>query len=347
MSPRGVRLLTYASRVAMVRTAGAFALLLGTYVLIDAVESASAAGVSLARVASLYPLKLPLVAAHVAPVAAALGAVLALGALKRAGEWDAAAAAGVGPTSLLAGLAVLPIAFAVAAVPLVRVGAPRSLARYEAGTFAPAVRASAAARWIRDGARVVQVRGDGANQTRVAVELERGADGRVIAWLGPCGVGDARCAWRRDTGWSRSGATKEAAPIGAIATAPAPSAYGLVGASLTSAELSALADRIEAQGQPASGLRAEAALRTAVAAACAVVPALALLLAMAFGTTRAARLVGLGLGATAAYWIALSLAWNGALGGALSPRWVDLGVPLVFAAAIAASALPRGIAGRT
>ena len=59
-----VRLVAYVQRLAAARLVGAFALLLGIYVLIDAIESASAAGLPLAAIAAAYPFKLPLVAAQ-------------------------------------------------------------------------------------------------------------------------------------------------------------------------------------------------------------------------------------------------------------------------------------------
>jgi hypothetical protein len=347
MPPRGFRLFAYAWRVALVRAAGAFALLLGMYVLVDGVESASAARVSLSRMASLYPYKLPLIAAHVAPVAVSIAVVLGLGALRRRGEWDAAAAAGIAPRAMLGGLLAVPFACALAAVPLVHSAAPLALARYEAGTFPAAAPRIEGRHWLRDGRRLERVR-DTRPGAALEIEIERDDGGRALAWDGPCGDGERRCSWRRAGAWEKSGGPERRAVLPReIPREPVPTAYGLVGASLTSARLAALAGALERQGQTAFGLKAERSLRTALAAACAIVPALALLLAIASGTTRDARLVGIGLGAAALYWLALSLAWNGASSGALCARWVDTGVPLSMAIAIAAIAGFRAATRRT
>jgi lipopolysaccharide export LptBFGC system permease protein LptF len=346
MPPRGCRLLRYLFRIVLVRAALAAAILVAMYVIIDTVESASSARVPLARIAALYLFKLPQIAVHVAPVAAALAVVLALGALERRGERDAAAAAGLGPGFLLVGLVAVPCALAVAVLPLAHELAPRALSRFEEGAFPrDARRTATSSRWIRDGARFVLLEGSAEGAERALVALERGADGRTVSWSGPCGEGARRCGWRRERGWLDRGGGDTAAPAARSASRePAPTTYGLVGTSLTSAELLELSDRLDAQGQSSCALRAELALRNAAAAACVIVPVLALLLALASGTSRDTRLVGIAIASAAAYWLALSLAWNGAVACAVSPSWIDVGVPLAFAFAIAAAAAVRATA---
>ena len=334
MAIRPVRLVVYLWRLALVRLAGAFALLLGVYVLVDAIESASFARLPLATIMAAYPFKLPLVAAHVAPLACTLSTLLALGALKRRGEWDAAAAAGISPLPLLAGLVAIPFTIALAALPLVHDLAPVSLARFEQRTSNPGVRAAAASWWATEGHALVKW-SDGDGDPRIDVAVERGEDGRATSWRGACREGRACRSWHRG-GWS-SGTSLPSSARGAgkPARAPSPSSYGFVGASLTSSEIGGLARDLEAHGQSAHALRAELALRTAVAAGAAIVPALALILAFAFGTARETRLVGLSLVTAAAYWVTLATAWNGAALGALSPVWVYAGVPAAFVAVTA------------
>jgi len=348
MAIRPVRLVLYLWRLALARLAGAFALLLGVYVLVDAIESASSSRLPMAAILAAYPFKLPLVAAHVAPLACALSALLALGALKRRGEWDAAAAAGIPPFPLLAGLAAIPCAIALAALPVVHELAPESLARFEQGTSSLEVDAAARTWWAREGRALVRWRDTGGDP-RIDVAIERGERGRAISWRRACPQGRA-CRSGRDGAWiDGPEPTSSAHGVGTPARAPAPSSYGFVGASLTSSEIRSLARDLEAQGQGTHALRAELALRTAVAAGAAIVPALALVLAFAFGTARETRLVGLGLLTAAAYWVALAVAWNGAALGALSPAWVFAGVPAAFAAvtaAVAARAFVRSTGAR-
>jgi len=325
-----VRLMVYLWRLVLARLAGAFVLLLGVYVLIDAIESASSARLPLVMIMAAYPFKLPLVAAHVAPLACTLSVLLAFGALKRRGEWDAAAAAGIPPLPLLAGLGAIPCAFALAALPLVHDLAPVSLARFEQRISNHDVRAVARYWWATEGRALVKW-SDGDGDPRIDVAIERGEDGRATSWRGACRKGRACSLWHRG-GWS-SGTSlpSSAGGAGKPARAPAPSSYGFVGASLRSSEIRGLARVLEAHGQSAHALSAELALRTAVAAGAAIVPALALVLAFAFGTARETRLVGLGLLTAAAYWVTLATVWNGAALGALSPVWVFAGVPVAFA----------------
>ena len=331
-----VRIVTYLWRLAAVRLVGAFALLLGVYVLIDAIETASSARLPVTAIAAVYLFKLPLVAAHVAPLACAFSVLLAYGVFKRRGEWDAAAAAGIGPLAMLAGLAAIPLAIALAAIPLVHAFAPWSLARFEEETSASSAGA-AGTWWARDGRALVKWQdADGDPPTGIAIE--RGPDGRATSWRGACRGGQV-CTWQREVGWREGGTVSATVGFKEPARAPRPSAYGFGGASLASSEIRDLARDLETHGQNAHALRAELALRTAVAAGVAIVPALALALAFAFGTSRDTRLVGVGLVAAAAYWFVLAAAWNGVALGALSPLWVSAGVPGAFAAGAAAVSL--------
>jgi lipopolysaccharide export LptBFGC system permease protein LptF len=335
MAARGLRLITYLWRLELQRFAAAFALLLGVYVLIDAVESASAARLALGRIATAYPLKLPLVAAHVAALACTLGTLLTLGVLRRRGEWDAAAAAGISPLKMIVGLAAVPLVVALISLPLVHALAPRSMARYEAMTAGITPAAAADAWWSRDGERLSKWREEG-GAPRERVAIERDGDGRAIRWRGACGP-ERECAWSRAGGWGDGGVGAMPARGGEAAPkrVPAPGAYGFVGGSLASAELSALSADLERQGQSASALRAELSLRTALAVGAFVVPVLALAFALVLGASRATRLVALGLLVGAAYWLTLAAAWNGAAAGALPAAWVSLGVPCAFAAVAA------------
>lgn len=345
---RGLRLARYVSRLVLVRAAGAAAVLTAMYVLVDGVESASFAGASPARVAALYLFKLPAVAVHVAPVAAALATVLALGALVRRGELDAAAAAGLGPGFLVCGLVAVPCALSALLLPTAHVLAPRALSRFERGLSPGGAPREPATdrRWVRLGSAFALVDGSGGESDRPVVLIDRREDGRAASWSGPCGPGGERCRWTSDGGWlpPGSGLPPSLPAIGAVREPP-PSAFGIVGASLTSGELRALSSRLEARGRPSTALRAELALRNAIAAACVIVPALSLLLALGTGTSRDTRLVGIAVASAAAYWLALSLAWNAALSGAISPGWIDAGVPAAFGAAIAVAAGAKAATG--
>jgi hypothetical protein len=80
--------------------------------------------------------------------------------------------------------------------------------------------------------------------------------------------------------------------------------------------------------------------------ACALLPLLGLLLAVASELGRASALSGLALALGVGYWLFTAVAWNGAVAGAWSASWICPGVAVVFAAILVAALAARGRFGR-
>jgi len=332
-----LRLDRYLVSLVALRSAGALLAACAIYASIDLVEATSLSEVPAADVLAAYPLRIPSVAAQVLPVALVLGVLLSVASSRGRGEWDALLSAGLSPGRLGAGLLAVPLAGAALAAALSHVLAPVALARYgeltSVGSSGPRGGASS---WAADGRSLRRVDPGG------ALILERDGEGRAVSVRLDGGREGRTQEWRRSGGWvsdqARGGAEPRYAPPGGAPERP----DMLAGAALTTCRLEALAARLESEGASAADLRAQSALRTALAAACFLAPLLGLGLTLRGAESRPTRLAALGLAVSAAYWLGIAVAWNGAVAGAWSPKWVSLGVAGVFAVCGAAACAVRG-----
>jgi lipopolysaccharide export LptBFGC system permease protein LptF len=323
-----LRLHRYLATLAIRRLAIALALLAAVYAVIDLVEvqSLAAAGAG-SRPLSWYPLRLPAIVAHVLPLAATLGALLALGSLRRHGEWEALLAAGVGPGRVVLGLAVGPLLAAFAMLPLVLELAPRANAGWSRAVAPPSEATGTAAeeRWIAvDGQALARVARDGAGWfPKMLIELP----------------GATHRGKRIDVDRDQRGA---AVAFGEHEEPPASSGSWLAGQTLPRTRLDRAIDARRGAGLDTAALEAERALRRGLILASALLPLLGLLLAVAWGFGRASALTTLALALGVGYWLLTAVAWNGAAAGAWPAAWICPGVPTVFTtASLAAVALLR------
>jgi lipopolysaccharide export LptBFGC system permease protein LptF len=337
-----LRLTGYIVLLTLARCAGALVILTLLYVSVDMVEATSAARASALDVLGAYAFKLPTVVSHVLPMAVAFGALITLSYLRRFGEWDALRLAGLSPLRLAAALLLVPAMSAALAMANAGSWAPAAMRRYEeiAG-WAPPDRGDRG-RWSRDGDRLVRV-GGGAGGLLV---VERDRSGAATGWSrgseGGRGLG-----WEEGRGWSALGRPLEAPEGGVVAPRVEAWSGGLAGQALSSDGIAALATELEGRGLDAGPLRAQLSLRFALAAACLIVPAIGLLLALNGTSHRASRMVLTGLAASAFYWLAVVVAWNGAIWGAWSERVLGVGVPLMGLAAAIAAGLVAALSGRS
>jgi lipopolysaccharide export LptBFGC system permease protein LptF len=140
--------------------------------------------------------------------------------------------------------------------------------------------------------------------------------------------------WKHGRGWQKEIRVKNADggdSNALLQEAYALSATGILGNSLTAADLFTVIPLAAERGLNAAPLKAEAALRVALIAACIVLPLLCLGMSIGRETSSASRLVGLGIAAAVAYWLCLAIVWNSAVAGVLAPYWVYAVVPLLFA----------------
>jgi lipopolysaccharide export LptBFGC system permease protein LptF len=330
------RLHRYLARLSVRRVALALAVLGAIFGAVDLVEARSlVAAEAGAGPWGSYALRLPAVACHVLPLAATLGALLALGALRRAGEWEALLGAGLGPARLIPGLAVAPLLAAAVMAPLALEFAPRANAAWS---------------------RALSARDDGLEE-RAGRFLSLG-DGTVARVAGGAGAWRPVALIRLPDGKHRgmrfeAGADEPGLPDGAWAAAaraaaalgsheePASAWSGLAGQTLPRARLAAAIEVRRRAGLDSAGLEAERALRHGLILACALLPLLGLGLAIVFDLARASALAALALALGAGTWLLLALAWNGAATGAWSADWICPGAPAALAAAVLGLMLSR------
>jgi len=338
-----LRLTGYIILLTLARCAGALGILALLYVSVDMVEATSAARASALDVLGAYAFKLPTVVSHVLPMALAFGALLTLSYLRRFGEWDALRLAGLSPLRLAAALLLVPAMTAALAMANAGSWAPAAMRRYEelAGWTPPD--GEDRGRWSRDGDRLVRAGGAAGG----VVVVERDRSGAATGWSRGSENGRG-LGWEEGRGWSALERPPEA-PEGGVAAAPRVEAWsgGLAGQALSSDGIAARATELEGRGLDAGPLRAQLSLRFALAAACLIVPAIGLLLALNGTSHRASRMVLTGLAASAFYWLAVVVAWNGAIWGAWSERVLGVGVPLTGLAAAIAAGLAAALSGRS
>ncbi len=273
-------------------------------------------------VLSAYPFKIPSIVTHILPLAAALGALLSYSHLACAGEWDAMLLAGLSPLRLATALMIVPLAATMLSVPLTGSLAPALLAVYESRTVSESVETERRG-WFRKDEWLI--RGSGGNERGTSLAIGRDREGRATEWS-LSGV-----SWRRGQGWTDDRVHPAGLSTEGISVPPVAGAFGLVGASLTNAELDETAKRLEDHGLNSLPLRAQTVLRSALSSACLIVPVLGLLLGMLSRSIRATRLVPLSIAVAAVYWLVLATAWNGASMGSWPCATVSFGVPGFFA----------------
>jgi len=320
-----LRLHRYLASLTLVRAAGALVLVCGVYASIDLVEAGSLASVPGGELLTAYPLKLPGIAAQMLPLALLFGVLLALSRLRRGGEWDALRSAGLSPLRASVGLIAVPVLGALLALPLVEWLGPIGLARFQDAAGITSAGDNAQPQWTRTAGGALR---RSAGSREPAISIERDAEGRVLAYR----RGDA--AWRRGAGWGAAEPQRSGPPGVSGETASMPAAGALAGAELTRPALERAIDALEVTGRDASALLAQGALRVALVAGCLLAPLLGLLIALRSEEDRASRLIALGLAVGAAYWLAVAVAWNGAVLGAWSARWVSIGAPILFLAVV-------------
>jgi lipopolysaccharide export LptBFGC system permease protein LptF len=321
------RLLRYLFFNTLKRFLGSLALLLVIYISIDMVEASSITRSGGVDLLSAYPFKIPSIVTHILPLAAALGVLLSYSHLACAGEWDAMQLAGLSPLRLATALMIVPLAVTMLSVPLTGSFAPALLAIYESRTASESVETKRRG-WFRKGEWLV--RGFGGNESGESLVIGRDREGRATAWSRSFARGEA-VSWRRGKGWTDDRVHPVDLSTEGISVPPVAGAFGLVGASVTSAELDETAKNLEDHGLNSLPLRAQTVLRSALSSACLIVPVLGLLLAMLLRSIRATRLVPLSIAVAAIYWLVLATAWNGASIGSWPCSTVSFGVPGLFA----------------
>lgn len=297
-------------------------------------------------------LNLPATLLPFLPVAALLGALLAVGQLARGSELTVMRAAGVpvariGAATGAAGLLLLPLALLVSewlAPPLVRLARETRALEREEG-----ISLTRQGVWLRDGARILRADGAGSG----AVTMFELGDGQVLQAVTRAGAVRGLPAG----GWEMDGATGTRLQDGAVArwsaaAAPLQLAAGADFFSIATSEpremsLAALARAVDALR--ASGLdtrRHRFAFWAGVARLVAIPLAMLLAVPLLFGALRGAEnaaraTAGLVLGL--AWYIAQRMVENGALAFDLPPALMALLPTLLLAAAVALllARLPR------
>lgn len=316
-----MRLTRYLARLVLVRAAAALAVLSAVYAAIDLVEASSYMGENLDAL-HLYLFKLPLVLVHVSPLALLLGVQLCLAALRSRGEWDGIRSAGIGPRYLLWGFLMVPLVALPIYGMLVFHWAPAALSVWEKGLAAPSD--GETFRWAQDGDRLEGYHPDGPR-----VQIQRDGTGQIKRWEGSAGGASDVYGWQSGSGWTRNPAPMEK-PVVRHGEGGDLSPWILPGATLSPSELAAAVDTARHRGHDTAPLRAEQALRVALTAACFILPFWGLGLGLRTEEQRPTRLIGLGIGVAAAYWLCLATAWNGAMVGVWHPAWISAGVPGAF-----------------
>ncbi|MDD5307235.1 MAG: LptF/LptG family permease [Deltaproteobacteria bacterium] len=330
----------YLVAIVLARSAAALVLLVAVYAAVDVVETSQSFGMEATKAFASYPLRLPTAIVQALPLALLVGVLLALASLRKRGEWDALASAGISPARLAPWLLLAPFAGALLSAPLSRELVPRCLERWQAAA-GPTTRAfSEESLWTKAGRALVRC--DGGPGCREGVIIERGDKGLPLVFSTPSGDG-ARQVWRTGRGW-RNEVSRES--LRGIADASRfPVAGGLfVGAGLPSGRLAAAITAQKAAGRDTAPLEAEQGLRSALALSCLVLPILGLALGLTARRLEEVGLIALGLAAAFAYWFVLAATWNGAVLGLWSSEWVGSGVPALFvllSAVIAMGCGPR------
>ncbi len=323
-----LRLHRYLATLVVMRLAVALCLLIAVYAVIDAAEARSlATGAVDGSLLRYHALRFPAIATHVMPLAAVLGALLALGALRKHGEWEALLGAGVAPGRLILGLSVGPLLAAAVMVPLSLELAPCANAAWSRVASPPAdAGVPCGHRWVvLDGGTLARAARAASGWIPTAVVELPGGEHRGRRFAVPADAGIPATGSRVDS------ALRTIAALDGHDEPPASSWSGLAGQTMPRAQLDSAISAKRRAGLDVTALEAERALRYGLILACALLPVLGLLLAAAAGLGRASALSGLALALGVGYWLLTAVAWNGATAGAWPAAWIFPGVPAAFA----------------
>ncbi len=316
------RITLYIARNVLVRSVQTLSLLIIIYAAIDFVEASSAASTDFTRALVLYPFRLPMIVAQVSPLALSFGMLLALAASRTNGEWDALRAAGISPLRTVGAFLIVPLLAVFALSPLVAHVAPKSLSAWQAGLDPRSPRLTPTPGWCRQNERLIRNPGP----SIPSVAIERDPDGLPISWAE---LRSTPRVWQRGRGWFVGQSSElEPAPCAAIGEKTTTVHGAPPGAALGLTELTSAIAEATRMGFDVSPLRAELALRVALAVSCVILPLLCLGIALLGEEHRATRLTARGVVVAAVFWFVLSAAWNGAVLDVWSPDWLSIGVPL-------------------
>jgi lipopolysaccharide export LptBFGC system permease protein LptF len=330
---RRLRLTHYLAANVLTRSLVACVLSVVVYTAIDLVEASSLAGASDALVTA-YLFKLPSVLVHVLPLAVLVGAQLTLASMRNSGQWDAMRSSGLSPLKLIGSLLIVPCGAVVLSFFLATWIAPMGMSVWQDRLGLSSDKATTqqvgSAKWMMRNGILIRHGED------FDLRIERSLDGR------PMNLVETRLdsedgtdmVWKNGRGWQREihVETADGGESNALLQeAYALSTTGILGDSLTAADLFTVIPLAAKRGLNAAPLKAEAALRVALIAACIVLPLLCLGMSIGRETSTASRLVGLGIAAAVVYWLCLAIVWNSAVAGVLAPYWIYAVVPLLFA----------------
>ncbi len=325
-----MRITRYLAGNVLTRSVSTLALLVTVYAAIDFVETSSLHDEPLSHLLFAYPFRIPMIISQVMPLALALGVLLALASSRSRGEWDAMRAAGISPFSLAKNLLIVPLLGVLVSMPILAEIAPRALLAWRSGFVQGASKQAALPGWCKEDSNLVKE----ADSTGTHIVIGRSGDGSPLSWTRSDPAIPSGSVWQPEQGWRskdvRKLRTTRCSPLDERVQLNA--SMSLPGASLSVKQLLAATSAARSKGLQDAPLRAELALRIALAAACLIVPLLGLGLGLLGEESRSTRLVARGLIAAAVFWLSLVAVWNGASLGVWSPNWVAVGVPLFYSA---------------
>ena len=309
----------------LLSTVEVLALLLGLFTVIDFVELRSL-GAPTGILFASYGLKIPSIVVLLLPPAAAVSIALHTAALRRTGEWDAMHSLGISHLSTLLRLLAVPVFFGGLSFALSAWGAPPAAARFEAALRSHEQSSSTTCegRWTRQSVGYARFDCDG--RPDIVIETnDRGVPVGRFDRVSPSGRDwEAFPPSASSIEEIRRAMTRFARPV------PLPSTNLLAGQSMTLGALAQSIGEAERAGLSAGPLRAERALRIAVAAACVAVPALLLALLLLFPTENAWRSAAAAVLIIAIYWVVAAVVWTSVSVGLCSELTLSIGVPSVF-----------------
>ncbi|MCP4676264.1 MAG: LptF/LptG family permease [Deltaproteobacteria bacterium] len=325
-----MRITRYLAGNVLTRSVLTLALVVTVYAAIDFVETSSLHDAPLTQLLFYYPLRIPMIVSQVLPLALSLGVLLALASSRSRGEWDAMRAAGISPAILAKSLLVIPLVGVLVSLPILAEIAPRALLAWHSGFIQDASKSIPLPSWCKEGSNLIKEAGP--NGTHIIIG--RSTEGSPLLWTRSDPTFPKGDVWRPEHGWQLADVRKPhiARCSSLDERVRLTSSMSLPGASLTVKQLLAATSKARSKGLRDAPLRAEMALRIALAAACLIVPLLGLGFGLLGEESRSTRLVARGLIGAAVFWLSLAAAWNGASLGAWSPNWVAIGVPLFYLA---------------
>lgn len=326
-----MRIIRYIIHGVLTRFGIALLLLSLIYIAIDFVEAQNRG----AAPESAYLFRLPMVLSHMLPIALVLGVQALIAGLRTRGEWNAFLAVGIGPERLGLYLLLIPLIAMPFQYLMQSLIVPQSHAAWQNAAGGERLRPDlggdlGARNWCLQ--ENLLIKREGTTGSRIVIS--RTESGVPLLFQSER-VGqrqDAVREWQYGHGWvfgrsSAPDATEDRLCAaggfqGKWATDSDPHPQELTTEALRTFLLVA-----RHGGHPTRHLEAEIALRMALTLSCLLVPFLALGMTVGGQESRHGRIVGLGLLSVFAYWLMVTVAWNGALAGLWCSEWLSLGVP--------------------